>query len=41
MVKNHMNSHSSLLYGAYLAAIYLGNPLPPHYIKKYDLVLSI
>lgn len=40
MVKKHVNSHFSLFYVAYLAAIYLGNPLPPH-VKKYDLVLSI
>lgn len=29
MVKNHVNSHVSLFYVAYLAAIYLGKPLPP------------
>lgn len=42
MVKNHVNSHVSLFYVAYLAAIYLGKTLPPpHYVKKYDLVSSI
>lgn len=38
MVKNHVNSHSSLLYVAYLAAIYLGNPLPPHTTLKYMIL---
>lgn len=38
MVKNHVNSHSSLLYVAHLAAIYLGNPLPPHTTLKYMIL---
>lgn len=34
MVKNHVNSYFSLFYVAYVAATYLGTPLPPQTMLK-------